>query len=345
MQHSIKSGIIIASMLFGGIATSQAYEPSNGELAIDNVKGDLSVLVLGSGGPVATDSGRASAGYLIFTDGKPRVLMDLGGGTYKSLAQSGVNIHDMDIILLSHLHSDHTGDLTPVIKTIYFHNNRAGTSRTNPIHIYGPRMNGIPFPNTSIPQYPDTSGYVDGHFALPGGTDRYLNLFARAITEGACSFSYAAHDLDSKVANAEVQTVLSADDGLVIKAIAVDHGPVPAVAFRIEYKGHTVVYSGDTGSRGPNMVTIAQDADLLIYDTAIMADEPTNPLFHVLHTEPARIGEVATAANVKKLVLSHITPVTDPRMDEVKRIIREVGYGGRLKAAADLQVYNIGVED
>jgi ribonuclease BN (tRNA processing enzyme) len=103
-----------------------------------------------------------------------------------------------------------------------------------------------------------------------------------------------------------------------------------------------VVYSGDTGSRGPNMVTISQGADLLIYDTAIMADEPTNPVFHVLHTEPARIGEVAVAANVAKLVLSHITPVTDPRIDEVKSIIRDMGYQGRIKVASDLKVYNLG---
>ena len=40
------------------------------------VKGDLSVMVLGSGGPIVTAEGRASAGYLIFTDGKHHILMD-----------------------------------------------------------------------------------------------------------------------------------------------------------------------------------------------------------------------------------------------------------------------------
>lgn len=335
--------IFIAGIIFflSGLTSSLAsHQPSDAD-----VEGELSVMVLGSGGPVATSAGRASAGYLIFTDGKPRILMDLGGGTYKSLAKSGVNIHDMDIILLSHLHADHTGDLSSVIKTIYFHNNQAGTSRSNPIHIYGPRKNGAPFPGTAIPQYPDTSVYAHDHYAMPDGTERYLNLFARAISQGQSQFAYKAHDLDSIVAGASVQTVLSAPDGLVVKAIAVDHGPVPALAFRIEYKGHSVVYSGDTGSRGPNMVTISQGADLLIYDTAIMADAPANPVFHVLHTEPARIGEVAIAANVKKLVLSHITPVTDPRIKEVKSIIRSVGYRGSIKVAKDLKVYNLKDDD
>lgn len=306
------------------------------------VKGALSVMVLGSGGPIATPSGRASAGYMVFTDGKPRILMDVGGGTYQRLAASGFNIHDMDIFLLSHLHLDHTGDLAPIIKTIYFHNNLAQTSRTNPIHIYGPQENGVPFPNTTISQYPATSRYADDHFSMPDGSDRYLNIFATAISMGASKFSYETHDLNSKVAGATIEEVLHTDDGLVIKAIAVDHGPAPAVAYRIEYKGHSIVYSGDTASNGANMITISQDADLLIYDTAITETLPPNPVFHVLHTSPTRIGEVAYAANVKKLVLSHITPVTEPRIDSVKETIRNQGYNGKIKEAKDLQVYNLG---
>lgn len=314
-------------------------------LAVDRVEGALSVMVLGSGGPVADAAGRASAGYLIFTDGKPRVLMDLGGGTYKSLAQSGSNIADMEYILLSHLHADHTGDLSSIIKTIYFHNRRINSNRSNPIHIYGPAANGVPFPGTSISQYPSSSDYADDHYAMPGGTERYLNLFVKAISEGGSSFAYQAHDLNSTVSDAEIETLIDTSDGLVVKSIAVDHGPVPAVAYRIEYKGHSIVYSGDTGSRGPNMATIANDAELLIYDTAIMADEPSNPVFHVLYTEPDRIGEVAVASGAKKLVLSHITPVTDSRIEEVKDIIRSTGYRGNIKVARDLKVYSLGDED
>ena len=60
---------------------------------------ELSVMLLGSGGPVATSSGRASAAYMIFTDGNPRVLMDVGGGSFQRLAQSGYNINAMEYIL------------------------------------------------------------------------------------------------------------------------------------------------------------------------------------------------------------------------------------------------------
>ena len=345
MHRYVIKGVITLLVMMGISLAAFAHDDHHGhknKLAVDEVKGELSVMVLGSGGPIATASGRASAGYMIFTDGKPRILMDVGGGTYQRLAASGMNIKDLDIILLSHLHADHTGDLTPVIKTLYFHNNLAGTGRTAPVNIYGPKENGAPFPNTTIAQYPSTSTYANDHYAMPAGSERYLNIFATAISQGASKFSYTVHDLNSAVAGASEETVLSTADGLVVKAIAVDHGPVPAVGFRIEYKGHSVVYSGDTGSKGPNMITLAQDADMLIYDTAIMDDLPANPVFHVLHTSPTRLGEVATAANVKKLILSHITPVTEPRLDLVKQIIREQGFTGRIRDAEDLDVYNFG---
>lgn len=168
-----------------------------------------------------------------------------------------------------------------------------------------------------------------------------------AITQFQGTFSYEAYDLNSawKAAdNPQIELVFDdgVENGLKVTALAVNHGPVPAVAYRIEYKGHSVVYSGDTSSVSDNMITLSRGADLLIYDTAITKDLPTNPVFHVLHTEPERLGQIAAAADVKKLILSHITPVTEPRIDEVKDAIRANGYSGKIKVAKDLKVYNLG---
>lgn len=353
--------------------------------AFQKVKGDLSVIVLGSGGPIATAEGRASAGYLIFTDGKPRILMDVGGGTFQRLAQSGTNIKDLDIVLLSHLHADHTGDLTSVMKTVYFHNNLvrgqnpAVPGRTAPIRIWGPAATVVPrnsgkqgfyYPKpdgTDGPLvYPATSDYVDDHYSIPkGGVEAYLKAFVAGISddngppvlpgESVSNFAYTATDLSSNVQAGVEETVLDEGTGaerLLITAIAVDHGPVPAVAFRVAYKGHTVVYSGDTGTKGngfgkANMTAISNAADLLIYDTAVMeaGDAPPNPLFHILHTEPSLIAAVAIDAGVKKVVLSHLTPVTSPRVDEIQSIIKNAGYTGKVSVAKDLKVYNLGDND
>lgn len=336
-------------------------------LAIDKVKGDFSIMVLGSGGPIATEQGRASAGYLIFIDGQPKILMDAGGGTFQRLAASGTDVKDLDIILLSHLHIDHMGDISPIIKTVYFHNRaynlaHPGTfppGRTAPIRIFGPATNDIPFPTTvfqdadpSIPQYPNTTDFADSHYEFTSGNERYLHIFSRAISGGI--FGYEATDIPAGWMQYN-ETKLPHTQGVKITAVGVNHGPVPALAYRIEYKGKSIVFSGDTSSRsassdgtplanGGNMVEISSNADLLIYDTAIMDDEPSGPndgVFFALHTTPSRIGEVATAANARQVLLSHLTRVTQDRVPEIKTLIRNQGYKGILTEAEDLQVINL----
>jgi len=292
------------------------------------VKKGLSVMVLGSGGPVATNK-RVSAGYLIFTDGKPRILMDAGGGVFHRLGQSGTNIGGIETILFTHLHMDHNGGMTPILAMSFFHNRAAGVERTAPYRFAGPSQN-------TVSPFPSTTDYLDGHFSADGGLERYLAGFPPVL--GAGSFSYEVQSIPADT-SLPVSVVFSEDDGLVVKAIAVNHGPVPSVAYRIEYRGKSIVYSGDTTSRTDNMITLAQDADLLIYDTAILDDTP--PPFINLHTTPVRIGEVAVAAGVKKLLLSHITGITEPNLHAVKHVIRGQGFGGRIKVARDLGVINL----
>ncbi len=322
MYKKIKLALLSIPLL---LASQQAVSAGN----------ELSVVLLGSGGPVATASGRASASYMILTDGKPRVLMDVGGGSFQRLAATGYDVKDMEHILLSHIHLDHTGDMSSIIKTIYFHNTLAFTGRSNPIHIYGPLND----PQNN--DYPSTTSYADGHYAAPDGTERYLNTFVQQISNGRSIFNYAAHNFNSTVNGASVEEVLRTADGLVIKAIAVDHGPVPALAFRIEYKGHSIVYSGDTASTSDNMITLAQDADILIYDTGITDFLPPSPFFRSLHTTPARIGEVALRANVKSVILSHLTPITESRVSQVVRSIRRQGYRGTVVEGKDLDKYDL----
>ncbi|MFO7603032.1 MAG: MBL fold metallo-hydrolase [Gammaproteobacteria bacterium] len=300
----------------------------------------LSILVLGSGGPAAGPKGRASAGYLVFVDGEPTLLMDAGGGTFQRLAQSGVNIKDLPYVLLTHLHVDHSSDLPAILKTIFFHGNAAGDPRTSPIKIFGPGPGkGITFPDSDITQYPPTTEFVDHEFGMEGGVYRYLHAFAPAVTNG--QFNVETTDLAADYSNPMMHTLIE-DGGLTVKSMPVKHGPAPAVAYRIEYKGRSIVFSGDTNSETDNMVQIAIDADLLIYDTAILDDAPANPVMFQLHTTPTRMGQVAAAANPDTLVLSHITGVTEGNLNEVKQTVKRQGYNGKIRTARDLQVYNLG---
>jgi len=355
MLALVKRSLTAAAVLLGAatlaapVYADNDHDHGHDRLAVNKVEGSLSVMVLGSGGPMAVSNGRASAGYLIFVDGTPRIIMDAGGGTFKSLAMSGTNIHTVDFMLLSHMHIDHQGEVPAMVKTIYFHARQAGAPRpaSMPINFFGPGANGVPFPNNAaVTQYPATSGYINGLFKMPNGIDRYVYIFAKAISGGA--FNYNVTDIATPpppgVGSAPVSTIYSGPNGLVIKAIPVVHGPCPAVAYRIEYKGHSIVYSGDTDSQTENMVKIGQGADMMIYDTSITDTLPNGPndgVFFKLHTTPSRMGAVARDADVKTLVLSHVTPITEPRLDEVKSLIRAQGFAGRLRVAHDLKVYNL----
>lgn len=310
----------------------------------ERIQRGLSVMVLGSGGPVAHRTARASAGYLIFIDRKARILLDAGGGTYQRLAASGASIKDLDLVLLSHLHIDHTADLSSIIKTMYFHNRAAKTFRKDPIHIIGPGENYKGFPpvlkGASASQYPSTSQYIDGHYNINTGVHRYLHIFTRAISGG--EFNYTTQNVQPDVMQ-PIKTVYE-KDGLVVKAIGVTHGPVPALAYRIEYRGKVLVYSGDTNSKTINMIKISKNADLLIYDTAIMDNLPNGPndkVFFALHTTPTRIGQVAARSGAKNLVLSHITPITGARLIEIKTKIEDQNFRGRIETARDLATYNL----
>ena len=329
-------GLLIALVGFSAHADGALGGP-----AVQRVHGPLSVMVLGSSGPQMQPSGRASAGYLVFTDGQPRVLMDLGSGTFKSIAQSGANIGQLNYILLSHLHIDHSSAVPGVIKGIYFQGRMSGSMHTAPIQVYGPDAwpAGLPFSG----MFPSTSQFMDALFG-PSGIYRYLKPFV----DGADGppplrvFGYQAHNLwPIYQGEPAIKTIVN-DNGLVIQEIAVDHYEAPNIAYRIEYKGHSIVYTGDTDSSTDNMTRLAQGADILIYDTSILDNvpPPVSP-FHKRHTVPTRLGQVAAAANPHELVLSHLTPVSLPNIVTIQHIIRDQGYTGKMSVAKDLKVYNV----
>ncbi len=87
--------------------------------AADCPQGRVRLQVLGSGGPELND-GRASSGYLVWVDDKAVVLVDAGPGTSVAFGESGARFEDLQAILLTHLHVDHSADLPAYIKGSFF---------------------------------------------------------------------------------------------------------------------------------------------------------------------------------------------------------------------------------
>ena len=279
-------------------------------------KAPLEVIVLGSGGP--RPFGRASASYIVLVDGTPRILMDAGPGAFLRVGEMNLDLSSVDTVLLTHLHIDHSGDLAA------FFNARA-LSSDGPItyRIFGPDGGGL---------FPKTSRFVD-FLVGDGGAFPYQKTFG---ADEKFIVKDLAINLDSP------QTTILDDHGLVIEEIATHHGDCPSVAYRITYKGVTVVYSGDMDASAlPNLVRLAKNADLLIFNCAVL-DPPQSPeQLYKLHTPPRKIGEAAHQSNVKSLLLSHTAPDVGSRETEVRNSIR-ANYSDPVAFATDRMRVKVG---
>ena len=269
----------------------------------------FAITVLGSGGPRA--AGRAGSSYAIWTDGVPRILVDLAPGVFTRLGEMRVDTERLDTVLLTHLHIDHAGELPGFVKS----RDLSFDQRPMTFRIFGPSGAG---------RYPSTKTFVDRLFGEHGAF-AYLQNFHNHLDLEATDLP-AAQD-------APVHEVLRRDD-LRVSSIAVDHGDAPAVAYRVDSAAHSVVFAGDLVAKNDNLVRLAEGADLLVFDTMVF-DPPGSPKpLYDLQTTPSRMGEVATAAHVQSVLLSHVAPDVDRRKDEVLRSVR-AKYEKDVRFAAD----------
>lgn len=266
--------------------------------------------VLGSGGPELNDQ-RASSGYLIWRDGKARILVDMGGGSMLRYEQSGAHIEDLDLILLSHLHVDHSADLPVLLKAAFF------TQRQRDLPIYGPSGNRL---------MPTTGEFVQNLFGTQGAF-RYLQDYL----SGDEAFRLRA--ITVPATGTAQHTVLDTSE-YKITAVPVHHGPIPALAWRVDLAGHRIVFSGDMNNDNHTLAGLASKADLLVAHHAIPED--AGKVARNLHMPPSVIGEIAAQAGVKQLLLSHRMTRTFGRETASTRLIRQ-HYHGPLRFADDLQ--------
>ena len=109
----------------------------------------------------------------------------------------------------------------------------------------------------------------------------------------------------------------------------IPHGNVPTLAYRVDTRGVSVVFSSDQTGTSPRFVDFARGAHVLIMHLAVAAGT-TN---HLLHASPAVVGRVAQNAGVGQLILSHIGLFDlDSAIVELKKF-----YAGPLTIGADLQ--------
>lgn len=268
---------------------------------------DMRVHLLGTGSPLP-QTFRFGPSTLIEA-GQQKFLFDAGRGVIQRMFTLGIPFNDVDKLFLTHLHSDHTIGIPDLYLTGWLR------GRKHPLHVWG-----------------------------PVGTEKMMKELTQAF------------DFDIKIRldqnpGSQVDTteftagVIYDKDGVKITAFNVDHGPVkPSFGFRLDYKGRTVVLSGDT-RYSEEVIKQAKGADLLVHEVAAASDKlmktsPVVPRVLAIHTSPEDAGKVFTQAAPRMAVYSHIVlfGVSEKELEERTRTT----YKGSLVIGEDLMTFDIG---
>jgi ribonuclease Z len=258
----------------------------------------LSVFLCGTGSPLA-DPNSAAACTLVVAGGKIYVV-DVGPGSQEVTQLAGIPTAAIGGIFLTHFHSDHIGELGEWATQSWIN------GRSGPLHIYGPE--GVEEVSGGFKQ----AYRLDDEYRIAHHGEENL---PRSATE------WIAHTVPH--ANGAGTKVLE-EGGLVVTAFGVDHKPVePAVGYRFDYKGRSVVISGDT-DQSSNLEANAKGADLLVHEVLVksvvvqMSDalgaagakrlQKLSGDILDYHTSPSEAAESAEAAGVDTLVFTHLVP-------------------------------------
>ena len=274
----------------------------------------VTLLGTAAGPPVNLD--RYEAGTLVEA-GTQKLLFDCGRGVTLRLAQAGVNLAQVRMLFLTHLHSDHVVGIPDLFLTPW----SAGTARQQRFEVWGPA-------GTT-----DMMDHIRKAFAFDIHIRRDVD--EKFSPEG---IALSSHDVrEGKVFD---------QAGVTVTAFFVEHGPVkPALGYRIDYGGHSVALSGDT-RLSENLIRHAQGVDLLIHETMDGDAFRANPgnrtreqvesiIAH--HTTPQEAGEVFNRVKPRLAVYSHISGREADLIAGTRKT-----YAGAVEVGEDLMTIDIG---
>jgi ribonuclease Z len=250
----------------------------------------LKVFLCGTSSPLPAP-GRAQACVAVLA-GESLFLVDAGAGSAQVATLGRLPLERLEAIFLTHFHSDHIAALPE------FNLNSWVAGRPGPLSVYGPR--GV----TQV---------VDGL------NDAYsLDLRYRVAHHGEELLPPNLGVMEAQLM--EAGTVLDFDD-LTITSFQVNHDPVrPAVGYRFDYRGRSVIISGDA-TITPGLIDAATGADLLLQDSLSLpiikslekasAGSRMEKIFFDIQDYHAHVSDLAVLlekTGVERLALYHLVP-------------------------------------
>jgi ribonuclease Z len=267
---------------------------------IDLLPDELHAGLCGSGAPLP-DPNRAGP-CVVVVAARKIYIVDAGVGSARKVGLMGMAPGQIDGIFLTHFHSDHIGGLGEMMLQRW-----TAAGHSEPVDVYGPE--GV-------------ESVVDGFNAAYKLDSGYRVAHHGAATipssgSGGTARPFAAPSDDGSV-------VVLERDGLTVRAFSVRHTPVvPAVGYRFEYRGRSIVISGDTAP-SESLEKNAKGADILFHEglqttmVSILHDSAARHGQSTLakitgdipsyHTTPEDAAKIAERAGVRRLVFYHIIP-------------------------------------
>ena len=305
-----KLGIALVLVAVIGLGLIFGFQRAIGQAIFERVSADriagnrmtlddgLHVILCGTGSPLPNPDRAGPCNVIVAGD--QSFVVDIGEGGARNLNLMGFDLAGVDGLFLTHYHSDHIDGVGPLALLRW----TQGTA-TTPLPVYGPQgLEGVV--NGFNEVYRLDKGYRVDHHGDAIVPESGGGLTAQMFDMGA-----------------EPQIVFERG-ALTVTAFRVTHNPIdPALGYRFDYKGRSVVISGDT-SRSDELERVAKGADILVHDAlqpklvaALTAgleksgnDNVATITRDILdyHASPEEAAMSAEKASVDTLVLSHLVP-------------------------------------
>jgi len=283
------------------------------------------LITLGTSAGPSPRAHRAQSSNLLTVNGTLYVV-DAGDGVARRLAQAGIDVREIGTIFITHHHDDHTAGLGTLMSLAW------DRQRTTPIHVYGP------------PRTEDLVKAAVQYFAI--SAEIRIADGGRTVPIAELFFG---HDVGTGVIYEDANIKVSAVEN---SHFAFHEGPAAgkhkSYSYRFETPDRVIVFTGDTGPSDA-VTELAKGADLLITETSSCEDRkqamtPAEQAGIIRqatqgHMTLYDIGEMAACANVKTVVLSHLTQRFGsddytPWAEEVKK-----HFSGQVLVAKDLMEF------
>lgn len=299
------------------------YYPGTESLATEEIR----VTACGTGLPAAR-RGQAATCFLIETGNGDKFLFDIGTGSMANIAAMMIPYEYLDKVFLSHLHTDHMGDILGLWAGGWT------SGRPNALEVWGP-SGATPNMGTA---------YAMEHFLKFVNWDKVTREYKITPEPG----QVVAHEFDYK----GVDQIVYQQNGVTIRSYPAIHTGDGPISYKLEYAGMSVFFSGDTV---PNKwyVKYGKSVDMAIHESFQAPSQLVKYYNQApqlawracceFHTSPQAFGKIMSTIKPRHAVAFHFFNEEGTRYG-IYEGIRET-YDGPLSMATDMMVWNITKEE